>query len=96
MLYGIEIWRIREVGKKVDVALLEEPHNTASLMDRGIVLLKHRISNGIVNFVDDGKKVSVQHPKVDIGIDALFKMSYQWSPGFSVEATCQTEVQLRE
>ena len=75
------------VGKKVDVVVLEELHNTASLMDRGVVFLKHRISNGIVDFVDDGKKVSVQHPKIDIGIDALFEMSYQWSPGFSIEAT---------
>ena len=87
MLYGIEIWRIRGVGKKVDVVVLEELHNMASLMDRGIVLLKYRISNGIVDFVDDGKKVSVQYPKIGIGIGALFEMSYQWSPGFSVEAT---------
>ena len=67
--------------------VLEELHNTAGFMDRGVVLLKKRISNGIVNFVDNGKKVSVEHPKIDIGIDALFEISYQWSPGFSVEAT---------
>ena len=95
MLYGIEIWRIRGVDKKVDVVVLEELHNTASLMDRGVVLLKQRISNGIVNFVDKGKKVSVQHPKVDIGIDTLFEMSYQWSPGFSVEATPYHDVSFR-
>ena len=58
-------------GEKVDVVVLEERHNTASFMDRGVVLLKQQISEGTVNFVDNGKKVSVQHPKIDIGIDAL-------------------------
>ena len=67
--------------------VLEELHNMASLMDQGIVLLKHQISNGIVDFVDDGKKVSAQHPNIDIGINVLFEISYQWSPGFSIEAT---------
>ena len=71
----------------VDVVVLEGLHNTASLMDWSVELLKHRISNGIVDFVDDGKKVSVQHPKIDICIDALFERSYQWSPGFPIEAT---------
>ena len=46
------------MGKKVDVVVLEEFHNMASLMDRGAVLLKYRISSGIVNFVDSGKKAS--------------------------------------
>ena len=37
----------------VDVVVLEGLHNTASLMDWSVELLKHRISNGIVDFVDD-------------------------------------------